>query len=321
MAVQRNQVGFVKGRLLCENVLLASELVSDFNKAGPISRGCLQIDISKAYDNVDWGFLLRLLEAFELPENFIEWIRLCITTPHYSVALNGELVGFFKGGKGLRQGDPISSSLFVLVMDILSKLLDQAVRADRIKPHPKCVDPLITHLSFADDMLIFFDGSSQSLQAILEVLSSFHSYSGLGLNAGKSFLFLDGNSPGLNNSIAGNFGLVPGSLPVKYLGLPLLPHKMRRQDYQPLIDRVIARISSWPVKRLSFAGRLQLIQLVLSSMINFWAAVFPLPSSCIERLEKICNAFLWSGAPESARGAKIAWDSVCSPKAAGGLGL
>lgn len=55
-------------------------------------------------------------------------------------------------------------------------------------------------------------------------------------------------------------------------------------------------------------------------MVNFWAAVFPLPMSCTEKLEQICNAFLWNGAPNSARDAKIAWDSVCSPKVAGGLG-
>ncbi|CAA7024778.1 unnamed protein product [Microthlaspi erraticum] len=321
LAVQRNQVGFVKGRLLCENVLLASELVADFNKPGPITRGCLQIDITKAYDNVDWGFLLRLLEALEIPPSLVSWIRHCITSPHFSVALNGELVGFFKGGKGLRQGDPISSSLFVLVMDFLSKMLDDAVRTSRVKPHPHCEDPLLTHLSFADDMLIFFDGSPQSLKAILEVLSTFNEISGLALNPRKSLLFLDGNDSVATASMAESFGLLPGSLPVKYLGLPLLPHKMRKQDYQPLIDRVTARISSWPVKRLSFAGRLQLIQSVLSSMVNFWAAVFPLPMSCIKKLEQICNSFLWNGAPNSARGAKISWESVCSPKAAGGLGL
>ena len=93
--VQNNQVGFVKGRLLCENILLASELVADFNKPGPVNKGCLQIDITKAFDIVDWRFLLNILKAFQLPEIFINWIRLCVTSPHYSVALNGELVGFF----------------------------------------------------------------------------------------------------------------------------------------------------------------------------------------------------------------------------------
>lgn len=95
--VQRNQVGFVKGRILSENVLLASELVSDFNKEGTVTRGCLQIDITKAYDNVDWRFLFNVLEALELPQNLRNWVRVCVSSPHYSIALNGELAGFFPG--------------------------------------------------------------------------------------------------------------------------------------------------------------------------------------------------------------------------------
>ncbi|CAA7056641.1 unnamed protein product [Microthlaspi erraticum] len=184
-------------------------------------------------------------------------------------------------------------------MDVLSKLLDEAVRLEKIKPHPKCKDPLVTHLSFADDLLIFFDGSAQSLQAILEVLSTFKSASGLALSSGKTFLFLDGNDSVFTANMAARFGLAHGSLPV----------------------RVRSRISSWTVRPLSFAGRLQLIQSVLFSMVHFWAAVFPLPMSCIDCLEKMCKAFLWSGAPNSAKNAKVSWESVCTPKEAGGLGL
>lgn len=172
--VQRNQVGFVKGRILSENVL-ASELVSDFNKEGNVTRGCLQIDITKAYDNVDWWFLFNILEAFEIPSNLQNWIRECVSSPHYSIALNEELAGFFPGKKGLRQGDPISSSLFVIVMDILSKKLDQAALLHQFVPHPKAIDPLVTHLSFADDMLIFFNGESDSLEGIISILNSFYS--------------------------------------------------------------------------------------------------------------------------------------------------
>ncbi|XP_010424688.1 PREDICTED: uncharacterized protein LOC104709832 [Camelina sativa] len=114
-AVQRNQVAFIPGRLLCENVLLAMELVTDFNK---------------------------------------------------------------EGEKGLRQGDSISGPLFTLVMDILSKQLDNAATDNRFQTHPQCGSPLITHLSFADDILVFFDGTESSLDAILDILTQFKSVSG-----------------------------------------------------------------------------------------------------------------------------------------------
>lgn len=231
------------------------------------------------------------------------------------------IIGFLPGKKGLREGDPISSSLFVMAMDILAKELDIAVRDKKFGAHPNCLDPLVTHLSFADDLLIFFDGTSTSLRGILEVLRDFQKSTGLALNLRKTCVFVNGDDADASRSLASEFGISQGSLPVKYLGLPLLPHKARRTDYQPLLDKIRSRVTSWQARQLSFAGRLQLIQSVLYSIISFWASVFPLSKGCVEDLEKMLNAFLWSGAPDSARGAKVAWESVCTAKESGGLGL
>ncbi|KAL1223800.1 putative ribonuclease H protein [Cardamine amara subsp. amara] len=170
-------------------------------------------------------------------------------------------------------------------------------------------------------MLIFFDGSDHSLRGILSVLDDFFRMSGLGINLLKSTLFLDGNDPVILHDMATRFGLSEGSFPVKYLGVPLLPNKMRAQDFQPLIDRLNSRFTSWTNRHLSFAGRLQLIQSVIYSVINFWASIFMLPNSCLLNIEKLCNAFLWSGSTLSAKNAKISWDSVCTPKSSGGLSL
>ncbi|XP_019096508.1 PREDICTED: uncharacterized protein LOC109130881 [Camelina sativa] len=82
-AVQSNRVGFIQGRYLCENVLLAYELVTDFHVRGDTTRGCLQVDIAKAYDNVDWQFMLNVLHALDLPQKFIEWLKVCFTTPSF----------------------------------------------------------------------------------------------------------------------------------------------------------------------------------------------------------------------------------------------
>ncbi|CAH8264511.1 unnamed protein product [Arabidopsis lyrata] len=116
-------------------------------------------------------------------------------------------------------------------------------------------------------------------------------------------------------------GLNCGSFPVRYLGVPLTSRKLRKQDYQPLVDRVSKRFNSWSVKRLSFGGRLQLIRSVIYSIITFWASILLLPNQCLEEIDQMCNGFLWRGAPNSARGAKVSWDSVCTPKECGGLGL
>ena len=319
--VQRNQVGFLQGRLLCENVLLASELVTDFHVEGRVSRGCLKIDLAKAYDNLNWEFLLRLLNAIGLPEVLINWIRECVTTASFSIVINGELHGYFKGKKRLRQGDHISSLLFVLVMDVLSKMLDEGARNNRFRSHPSCEEPLITHLSFADDVLGFFDGTEESLRGILEILEEFKQISGLAVNREKTELMIDGGSHSLCLEMAESLEIKQGSLPVRYLGVPLSAKKMRKSDFKPLLDKIEVRFNSWTVKHLSFAGRFQLIQAVIYSTISFWTSIFILPNECIMILERMCNAFLWRGAPQSAKGAKIKWETVCTPNAEGGLGL
>lgn len=263
-AVQSNQVGFIKDRLLCENVLLASELMADFQKPSATKRGCLQVDLTKAYDSIDWRFFLT---AFDLPLVFISWIKECITTTTFSINFNGKLVGFFQGRKGLRQGDPISSSLFDLAMEILSKKLDQSTLLNRFIPHPLCLNLLVTHLSFADDVLLFFDGTTSFLEGIMDVLRKFYDGSRLAINLRKSYLFLDGNNTHLTSTLARRFVLAARTLPVRYLGLPLLPHKMKTTDYQLLIDKVKHRISYSLVKHLSFPGRLQLIKSVLAEVL------------------------------------------------------
>lgn len=108
---------------------------------------------------------------------------------------------------------------------------------------------------------------------------------------------------------------------MRYLGVPLTTKKLRKQDYQLLLDKLHARFSSWTVKHLSFAGRLQLLKSVIYSTISFWASIFLLPNGCLRVLEQMCNSFLWKGIPSGARGAKVSWEVVCSATKSGGLGL
>lgn len=106
-----------------------------------------------------------------------------VQTAKFSILVNGEPAGFFEGRKSLRQGDPLSPYLFILVMEALSKLLDAAAREGKFGLHPQCQNPLLTHLLFADDLLLFSDGSTSSMVGISEVLSQFKSMSGLDMNA------------------------------------------------------------------------------------------------------------------------------------------
>lgn len=230
-AVLHNQTGFLKGRLLVENVHIATEILSDSDNPDPITRGCLKIDLVKAFDHIDWSFILNCLTALRFPNVFVGWIAECITSPSYSIAFNGKFTGYFKGRKGLRQGDSIAPYLFVSAMDVLSRQLNAALTHGLFGAHPKCHSTNITHLSFADDVFILFDGSQGSLSSIIHILEDLHTLSGLGLNKQKSNLFLNEKNQDQIALISVIHGLTPALLPVRYLGLPLNISKLTKSDF------------------------------------------------------------------------------------------
>ena len=192
--VSPNQAAFLKGRSLGENVLLATELIKDYNKSSCLRSAMLKIDIRKAFDTVCWDFVIKVLEAQQFPPMFITWITECISSPRFSVAINGELAGFFKGKKGLRQGDSISPYLFIMLMEVLSRLLDRAESQGSYRLHPLCSSPKLTHLLFADDLLVFSDGSQSSTEGIKAVMHQFKEWSGLDTNEAKTEIFYGGYS-------------------------------------------------------------------------------------------------------------------------------
>ena len=321
LAIDQNQCAFVKDKLLLENVLLATELVKDYHKLSVTSRSAVKLDISKAFDTVKWSFVEATLREMNYPDLFVTWIMRCLETATFSVSVNGELEGFFPSSRGLRQGCSLSPYLYVIVSNVLSKLISRAVSAGTIGYHPACRELNLTHLSFADDIVVFTDGKPQSLTGTLEVFNEFATLSGLCINVSKSTVFAAGRGKQVLEEEAAAVGLSVSALPIKYLGLPLTTKIMSRSDYEPLLAKIRNRMLSWTSKALSFAGRLQLIQSVIASITNFWCSAFSLPQGCIEDIESMCSAFLWSGSPNITHKAKVAWDVVCTPKTEGGLGI
>lgn len=316
-----NQSAFVKDRLLIENLLLATELVKDYHKDTISSRCAIKIDISKAFDSIQWSFLINVLTAMHFPPSFIHWIHLCITSASFSIQVNGNLAGFFQSSRGLRQGCALSPYLFVISMEVLSKMLDTAAGLNKFGYHPSCKKIGLTHLSFADDLMVLSDGKIRSMDGIAAVFDEFAKRSGLRISMEKSTIYLAGAPTTHQQSLITNYPFAIGTLPVRYLGLPLVTKRLTSSDYLPLIEQIRKRIGSWTARFLSFAGRLNLISSIIWSICNFWLAAFRLPRDCIKEIEKLCSAFLWSGAAMNPRKAKVLWDDVCKPKQEGGLGL
>nr|QCQ81929.1 hypothetical protein [Ammopiptanthus mongolicus] len=109
----------------------------------------------KAYDTVRWDFINNVLKIVGFPDTMVRWIMECVTTPRFSVNINGELNGYFPGTRGLRQGDAMSEYILFLVMEAFSGLLDSAITDGKFQFHSICRKERISHLCFADDLLSF----------------------------------------------------------------------------------------------------------------------------------------------------------------------
>ena len=142
--------------------------------------------------------------------------------------------------------------------------------------------------------MVFVEGDKRSIKGALAVFDDFAIHSGLRTCLERSTIYMAGNKDDVKDDILTEFPFEYGALPVRYLGLPLLTRKMRPADFAPLIEKIKLQISTWTARQLSFAGRLLLLHSVIFSLTNFWMAAFLLPKSCINKIDKLCAAFLWS---------------------------
>ncbi|CAA7053106.1 unnamed protein product [Microthlaspi erraticum] len=316
-----NQTAFFKDRLLVENTVLAGEIVNGYHKTKGPKRITIKVDIAKAFDSVSWDFMFNCLEGLELPEEFRKWLKACICTTNFTVGYNGMVQGYFKGKRGLRQGDPLSPYLFVIAMNCLSLMLNKAAEEQRFTYHHGCAESKLTHLCFADDLLIFVEGTLDFVQNVLQILHEFQKRSGLAVSVQKSSFFASGVSQTDCDLIKFSTGMPQGSLPVRYLGVPLSSKKLSITNCEVLIQQVKARLTSWSSLSLSFARRLVLIKTVIAGISTFWCSSFILPKACIKRINSMCSFFLWKGSLEGHHSARVSWETVTKTKEAGELGI
>lgn len=322
--ISPNQVSYVPGRNISDNIMVAQEMLYKFKKStGKNGFFAWKIDLSKAYDKLSWNFIELVLHEANFPRALVKLIMHCITSTSFQICLNGELTSSFMAQRGIRQGDPLSPYIFVLCMEKLSHLIQSAVDDGHWKAVKASQSgPKISHLFFADDLMLFAKASTRQAHLLKLCLDNFCAVSGQTVSYEKSLIFCSPNTP---KSMADNISALCGS-PLtcdlgKYLGMPLIHSRVNKHTYDAVFDKVQGRLASWKSKVLSMAGRLTLIQSVTSSIPNYAMQTAKFPVSLCDRLDRLNRNFLWGDVDDKKKIHLINWDTVCQPKQLGGLGI
>ncbi|GKA23866.1 RNA-directed DNA polymerase, eukaryota, reverse transcriptase zinc-binding domain protein [Tanacetum coccineum] len=178
--VDQNQSAFIPNRNISDNILLSQELIRGYHLNRALAKCAFKVDICKAYDSVEWKFLESCLRNFRFHRTMIRWIVECVSSTSFSINVNGDLQGFFKGKRGLRKGDPLSPYLFTLIMEVLNLLIKRHVDLNpSFKYHWHFKDLNITHLCFADDLILCCHGDCGFVAFLKKALDEFGMVSGL----------------------------------------------------------------------------------------------------------------------------------------------
>ncbi|GKE16007.1 putative RNA-directed DNA polymerase, eukaryota, reverse transcriptase zinc-binding domain protein [Tanacetum coccineum] len=230
-------------RQILDGPLMVSEII-DWNKKGSKSLMVFKVDFEKAFDSVSWRYLDFVLANMGFGDTWRSWIRSCLHSARTSILVNGSPTPEFSLGRGLRQGDPLSPFLFILIMEGLHLTLDAATCSQKIRG-VTIGDLNFSHLFFADDVVILTEWGRNDLENITHSLHSFYLASGLKLNISKSNLYGVGISEEDLQSMAQMAGCQAGSFPFSYLGLPIGKNMRFKTIWNTIVDKFKAKLSSF----------------------------------------------------------------------------
>ncbi|XP_058786925.1 uncharacterized protein LOC131661401 [Vicia villosa] len=297
--ISNSQSAFVPGRQMLDGVIVANEIVDYASKEG---KECLLFkdgiwEVMDELDGVDRVFS-------KMP-----------------VLVNGSPTKEFVVEKGLRQGDPISPFLFVIVAEGLKALMGKAVEnGDFVgfNMNGRCE---IDILQFVDDTLLIGDGSWNHIWAIKSVLRGFEMVSGLRINFHKSKLIGININPNVLEIATTLISCRSEDKHFKFLGIMIGSNPRRISSWKPLLDNVRRKLNCWKGRWLSFGGRITLLKSVLSSMAIFTLSFYKAPKVVIAEINKLQSNFLWGGSEETRKTHWVCWKDLCLPVEKGGLGF
>eukprot|EP00253_Pinus_taeda_P004755 PITA_04755 len=319
--VSGEQSGYVEGRQILNNIIQVHEVVHTLTSKRK-ARMIMQLDIAKAYDKLSWKYIRKILIAFGFDHNWVRWILALITSASFSIPVNGSPSETFTPSRGLRQGDPLSPFLFILMMEGLGKAIKHAKIVGKIRGIQLSDNgQALTHQQFVDDTMLQGIPIVKESLAYKQILNEFSMASGMETNLSKSKNFFFNTNITIQRNMSRILGFQRDSLPLKYLGVPLTAKPLHKSIWELMISKLQEKTRKWKIRSLNLAGRLVLTNIVLKSIPIFMLSSIPAPKRILHQMRSIQRNFLWGKGEENKKWALIAWEKMCKPKNHGGRGL
>jgi hypothetical protein len=309
------------GRHILEGVVVLHETIHELHSK-KLDGVLFKIDFEKAYDKVKWPFLQQVLRMKGFDNIWCDCIRSFVERGSVGIKVNDDVGHNFQTRKGLRQGDPLSPILFNIVADMLAILIARAKEEGQVGSLiPHLVDGGVSVLQYADDTILFMEHDLVKAVNMKLILCIFEQLSGLKINFHKSELFCFGKATDFEHQYRNIFGCTSGTLPFRYLGVPIHYRRLRNFEWNPMENRFASKLGCWKGKLLSYGDRLVLVNSVLTSLPMFMLSFLEIPKGVRKRLDYYRSRYFWQEENDKKKCRLSRWNIVCRPKDRGGWEL
>eukprot|EP00253_Pinus_taeda_P003782 PITA_03782 len=284
LIISPEQSGYVEGRQITNGIILTHEIIHSLKQSKKPGM-LLKIDLSKAFDSISWDYMQKILKAFGFSPSWIRWVSSLVSSSFFSILINGIPSTTFSPSRGIRQGDPLSPFLFVILAEGLGRNIKSTILSQSLRGLAFHHIPAFSHQQFVHDNMLFGHPSVQEARSFKSILSNFSEASGALINKVKSEIFFFNTPPTTQRAIARILGFTIASLPSKYLGAPLFALALKHSSWICLLEKLEAKLFLWTHRALNMSSRLVLIKVVLQSMPTYLFSILAAPKWVLKAIK------------------------------------
>lgn len=311
--INSDQVGYVKGRFIGENIRTMFDIMNYIDNSKE-SGFFVQVDFEKAFDSIEWSFLIKGLKSYNFGSYFINWIKILYTDISSCVGNNGYYSEYFTLSRSIRQGCPVSALLFILIAELIAINIRNDKKIKGIN-----INGIEYKISLMADDTTLFMMDLESLKIAIEKFHNFEKCSGLKLNLCKTEIIPLGKNrnstlclPKCLTEIKINNG------PFKALGIWFAKTELQvsNLNFNNRLKKIESMLTLWRLRNLSIKGKICILKTLILPQVKFLFNMIYVPYEVLERIDKMFFQFLWDKKP-----AKIKRKTIIAAVSDGGMGM